>query len=59
MEENVAVITLTIDYNLNGVAIDRLIDMAMSGITNAVGMGILTGDSEAEVESWVLTGRKE
>jgi hypothetical protein len=47
-----------VDYQRNGVDLATLSDIMEQGLIQAVGEGLFTGDSEAEVDTWSLEIRR-
>lgn len=48
------VLTLTVDYDLNGVSIQELTNLIKDNIGWMIGDGGLTGDTPAEVDGWSI-----
>ena len=52
METATLHLDLTVDYTLNGVSTQRLQERVRTLINNAIQEGMLTGETEAEVDEW-------
>ena len=48
-------VTLTVQLNANGVPLSDIVHNVEEGIRNAIGNGLITQSSDAEVESWTIT----